>query len=90
LVPPAVDDRAFGALTLLTRPVLMVEGSVASNPDKPGSGVPQRGLVTVSRRRVGAPIIAGKGKRLTNAWILSIGPERSYALDEQIDRLVAN
>jgi hypothetical protein len=39
--------------------------------------------------RVGDPIIAGQGKRLTNAWILSIGPERSLALDEQIERLIA-
>jgi Domain of unknown function (DUF4279) len=39
--------------------------------------------------RAGDPIVAGKGRRRTNAWILSVGPERSFALDEQVDRLIA-
>jgi hypothetical protein len=45
-----------------------------------------------SADRVGDPIIAGKldkAKRRTNAWIPSVGPERSHALDEQVELLIA-
>jgi len=52
--------------------------------------VTRRLALTPSRAyRKGDPIVAGEGKRLTNGWILSIGPERSFALNEQIQRLIA-
>src|SRR6266567_8121228 len=38
--------------------------------------------------RTGDPIVREGGKRRTNGWVLSIGPERSFAADEQVERLV--
>jgi hypothetical protein len=39
--------------------------------------------------RAGDPIVRENGKRRTNGWVLSIGPERSLAADEQVERLIA-
>ncbi len=51
--------------------------------------VTRRLALTPSRAfRAGDPIVHEKGKRRTNGWVLSIGPERSFAADEQVERLV--
>ena len=70
-------------------PEIWTEFALVGNQVEPQHITERLGLSPSRGGRVGEPIIAGKGKRLTNAWILSIGPERSYVLDEQIDRLVA-
>jgi hypothetical protein len=52
--------------------------------------VTRRLALTPSRAfRADDPIVAEKGKRRTNGWVLSIGPERSFAVDEQVERLIA-
>jgi len=70
-------------------PEIWTEFALVGDQVEPQHITERLGLSPSRGGRVGEPIIAGKGKRLTNAWILSIGPERSYALDEQIDQLVA-
>lgn len=52
--------------------------------------VTRRLALTPSRAfRAGDPIVREKGKRRTNGWVLSIGPERSFAVHEQVERLIA-
>ena len=52
--------------------------------------VTRRLALTPSRAfRAGDPIVRENGKRRTNGWVLSIGPERSLAADEQVERLIA-
>jgi len=53
------------------------------------SVVTRRLALTPSRAfRTGDPLVREEGKRRTNGWVLSIGPERSFAADEQVDRLM--
>ena len=47
------------------------------------------GLEPTLAYKLGDPILAGQGRRMTGGWILREGPQRSYALDEQVSRLVA-
>src|SRR5260370_34261601 len=53
--------------------------------------VTRRLALTPSRAfRAGDPIVAEKGKRRINGWVLSIGPEPSFAVDEQIEPLYSS
>jgi len=70
-------------------PEIWTEFALVGDRLEPQHITERLGLSPSRAGRAGDPIIAGQGKRRTNAWVLSIGPERSYALDEQIDRLIA-